>query len=121
MQLASAVGGQKNDRAALGGNRPQLWNRDRKVGQELEQERLELVVGAVDLVDQQHHRPSGIGFDRVKQGPVQQEAARKQLAFVHASLSRPHRQQLARVVPVIDGVVQVDPLVTLQADQPSSE
>ena len=35
------------DRAALG-------DRDREVGQELEQERLELVVGAVDLVDQQH-------------------------------------------------------------------
>ena len=36
--------------------RAELGDRHRRVGEHLEQERLELVVGAVDLVDQQHRR-----------------------------------------------------------------
>ena len=42
-----------------------------KSDEHLQQEGLELVVGAVDLVDQQHGaRP---GAQRVQQGPLQQE------------------------------------------------
>ena len=40
----------------LARDRPDLGDRDLEVGEDLEQERLELVVGAVDLVDQQHDR-----------------------------------------------------------------
>ena len=118
VQLPGAVGGQHHDRPPRGGDRPELGDRDREVRQELQQERLELVVGAVDLVDQQHDGLRGIGFERLQQRPAQQEAPAEQLALVDAALGRPQRQQLARVVPVVDRVVQVDPLVALQPDQP---
>src|SRR6185437_14585277 len=91
---------------------------DRKVGQELQQERLELVIGAVDLVDQQDDGFVRARFQGVEQRPAQQEAAREQLTLVDASLGGAERQQLAGVIPVVDGVVDVDPLVALEADQP---
>src|SRR6185437_11150721 len=110
-----AVRGQDHDRALLGRDRAELGDRDREVRQELEQERLELVVGAVDLVDQQHHR--SVVLERVEQRSPQEVPSGEQLALVDASLGGAQGQQLTRVVPVVDRVVQVDALVTLQADQ----
>ena len=99
-----------------GRDRPELRDRDREVGQELEQEGLELVVGAVDLVDQQHGRPALV-LQRLQQRPPQQELGPEQLARRRARLGRPDREQLALVVPVVDRVVEVDALVALQPDQ----
>ena len=48
VQLAGAVRGHDDERATLRRDRPQLRDRDLEVGQELEQERLELVVGPVE-------------------------------------------------------------------------
>ena len=59
----------------------------------------------------------GASLQRVEQRPAQQEAPREQLALVDPALGRPQREQLPRVVPVVHRVVQVDPLVALQADQ----
>ena len=44
------------DRPLTRADRAEFRNRDREVRQELEQERLELIVGAVDLVDQEDDR-----------------------------------------------------------------
>ena len=46
---------------------PKLGDGDRGFGHQLEQERLELVVGAVDLVDQQHNGPRAGVLDRLQQ------------------------------------------------------
>ena len=46
--------GDDDDRRHLGPHGAQLGHGHRVVGQHLEQERLELVVGPVDLVDEQH-------------------------------------------------------------------
>ena len=78
MQLARAVRREHHERPPPRGHRPQLGDRDREVGEELEQERLELVVGAVDLVDQQHD--VAVGLERLEQRPAQQELAAEQLA-----------------------------------------
>jgi hypothetical protein len=56
-------------------------------------------------------------LDRLQQRPAQQEAAREQLALVDAALGGAEREQLARVVPVVQRLVDVDALVALQADQ----
>ena len=45
-----------------------------EVGQHFEQERLERLVGAVELVDQQHRRARGVGLERLQQRPLDQEA-----------------------------------------------
>ena len=55
-QLARAVRGQHHVRPMLGVDRAELRDRHLEVGQHFEQERLELLVGAIDLVDQQHRR-----------------------------------------------------------------
>ena len=93
----------------------ELRDRDLEVRQELEQERLELVVGAVDLVDEQDD--GSVVLERLEQRAAQQEAPREQLALVDAALGGAQREELARVVPVVERLVDVDALVALQADE----
>jgi hypothetical protein len=57
-------------------------------------------------------------LDRLEQRAAQQEPAREQLALVDAALGGAQREQLAGVVPVVQGLMDVDALVALQADQP---
>src|SRR5271154_6452302 len=71
VQLAGAVGGEYDQRRAGRLDRADLGDADLEVGQHLEQERLEFVIGAVDLVDQQHRLIPGP--DRLQQRPLQQE------------------------------------------------
>ena len=54
--LAAAIGRQDHVRDVLGADRAELGNRHLEVGQDLEQERLEALVGPIDLVDQQDGR-----------------------------------------------------------------
>src|SRR5881398_708898 len=53
-ELPHAVRGHDDVRDALGIDHAQLWDRDLILGQHLEEERLELLVRPVDLVDEQH-------------------------------------------------------------------
>ena len=64
VQLARAVG-RDDQRTAPRPNRSDLRDRDLEIGEDLEQERLELLVGAVDLVDQQHGADRAV--DRLQQ------------------------------------------------------
>ena len=91
-----------------------------------EQVGLELVVGAVDLVDEQHRRRTLAGLDRPQQRPLDEEALLVQLGLqgvgrppgrLAAGLGGAQVEQLAAVVPVVDGLGGVDALVALQADQ----
>ncbi len=102
----------------------ELGNSDLIVGQHLEQIGLELLVGAVDLVDQQHRRV-GLG-DCLEQRAFQQVGLGEDvlLAGRGTKLARfqdLYRQELALVVPLIDGSIDVQPFVTLQADEPAVE
>ena len=56
VQVARPVRGQHDDRLFGGAQRAALGNGNLEVGEEFEQEGLELLVGAVDFVDQQHRR-----------------------------------------------------------------
>src|SRR5262245_26050022 len=86
VELTRAIRGEDDGRAASRSNRPDLRNRDLEVGQDLEQERLELVVGAVDLVDQQD---DGVGaLDRLEQRPADQEVRAEQLLLGDRPLLR---------------------------------
>ena len=119
VQLARAVRGEDHRRLATGANRAELGDRDLEVGEHLEQERLELLVGPVDLVDQQHDRL--VGVDRLEQRPADQELGPEELVLRHGALLRgADVQQLARVVPLVDGVRDVEALVALQPDQPGA-
>ena len=56
-------------------------------------------------------------LERLEQRPAQEEAPREQLTLVDAALGRAQGEQLARVVPVVERLVNVDALVALQPDQ----
>ena len=124
MQLAGAVGGEHDQRRCSGLDRPDLGDGDLEVRQQLEQERLELVVGTIDLVDQQDGLIAGA--HRLEQWALQQELRTEQL--VHCVVvrelplgQRPDLQHLAGVVPLVQGLVRIDALVALQPDQPPVE
>ena len=91
-----------------------------RLRQQLEQERLEVVVGAVDLVDQQHRGPRARVLERAQQRPPDQVVRAEQLLLAQrraAGVRQPDAQQLAGVVPLVERLRRVDPLVALQADQ----
>ena len=127
VQLAGAVRGEDHQRPPLGPDRPDLGDRDLEVREQLQQEGLELVVGAVDLVDQQHRRLRVVVVDRVQQRPALEELRAEQLvqALLAAAglggLERADVEQLPGVVPVVEGVRDVDALVALEADQAGAE
>ena len=85
------------------------------------------LVGAVELVDQQHRRAGRIGLERLQQRPLDQEALGEHvvlepLAVVRAlGLGDADRDHLRGVVPLVDRGRDVEPLVALQADQPAPE
>src|SRR5206468_3153499 len=92
-------------------------NGDRPVGKDLEQERLELVVGSVDLVDEQDRRYVAVVRERSQQWTLHEETLGVQLVLVDAFVARLHRAQveeLTRVIPLVDGLRRVDSLVALQ-------
>ena len=120
MQLPGAVGGQHHHGRLLGRHGADLGDRHGRVGEHLEQEGLELLVGAVQLVHQQHR--AGPRAHRAQQRPLHQElrpvelggaAGRVELAV----LDGPGVEELARVVPLVEGLAGVDSLVALEPDE----
>src|SRR5215203_1065911 len=123
VDLTGAVGGQDGHGRAFGPDGAQFRDRDGEIREDLEKECFELVVGAVHLVYEQHgrHRPAMLQR-------LQQRTAGKELAVVEVALDAfpifaaegfggPNVEELARVVPLVDGLVDVYALVALQADE----
>ena len=107
MHVARAVRREHRDRRHLGAHDAELGHRDRPVGEDLEQERLELVVGPVDLVDEQHRRHRRRRARARAAAAAHEEPLGVELVLVDlgaARLDRPQVQQLARVVPLVDGL-----------------
>jgi hypothetical protein len=105
------------------GDGPELGHRHRPVRQDLEEEGLELVVGPVDLVDEEDRRRS---LTVVADGPQQRPAHQEPLVVepvldvvgtLPRGLGRPQVQELAGVVPLVHGLRDVDALVALEADE----
>ena len=126
MDVAGAVGGDDHPRRGGGGEPPNLGHSHRVIRQDLQQERLELVVGPVDLIDQQHRGRAVGGGDGPQQGALDQEALGVQLVFegiggflggAAGGLRRAEVQKLAGVVPLVHRLGHVDAFVALEADQ----
>ncbi len=126
VDLARPVRGQDHPRRGLGLDRADLGDRDLEVRQDLEQVRLELLVGAVDLVDEQHRRDAVGRLERLEERPADEEVGAEdvvggRLLGLAARLEQPDLEHLARVVPLVDRGVDVETLVALQPDQPRAE
>jgi hypothetical protein len=87
------------------------------IGEHLEQERLELLVRAIDLVDEEHDRL--LRVDRLEQRATDEELGPEELLLRHrALLRRPDVEELTWVVPLVHRVRDVETLVALQANEP---
>ena len=122
-QLARVVAGEQHDRLCARIDAAELGDRDLEVREHLEQHRLELLVGLVDLVDQQHDRL--LGGDRAQQRPREQELLAEDVVLdglpagvVGLGLDP---QQLLAVVPLVERLGLVEPLVALQAHELAAE
>ena len=105
----------------------QLGDRDLEVGEDLEQHRLELLVGLVDLVDQEHDRlgvrdraQERAGEDEVLGEDLGLDARRTPRGRCRPVLGRALRldvEELLAVVPLVKRLGLVEALVALEADQ----
>src|SRR5581483_1183458 len=120
VELSRPVGGEDHVRPLPRLDRAELRDRHLEVREHLEQERLELLVGPVDLVDQEQRPP--LGLERFEHGSADQELAAEQLRLVHrAGLGCAYVQELAGVVPLVHRVRDVEALVALQPDERRAE
>ena len=115
VHLASAVARHDDDRGDRRLDGSKLRHADREVGEHLEQEGLELVVGAVDLVDQQQGAVPEA--QRLQQRAGEQEALVVQLGLVVAGalarrLDGAQVQQLTGVVPGVQRLGAVEKIET---------
>src|SRR4051794_27998941 len=118
-ELARVVGGQQHDRVGARLDPAELGDRDLEVGEDLQQHRLELLVGLVDLVDEQDDRL--LAGDRRHQRAGEQELLAEDvlLDVLPAGLAALglDAQQLLAVVPLVERLGLVEALVALQAHQ----
>ena len=79
-----------------------------EVAQHFKQKRFERLVGAVDLVDQQHRRAGVVGLERLQERPLDQEAFGEHVAFEPLPIKRAlglcgaDRDHLRGVVPLVN-------------------
>src|SRR6185436_10346485 len=103
--------------------RSQFWNRDLEFGEQFQQKPFELLVGAIDLVDEQDGGPRARGIDRLQEWPLDEERVAVELVMRAGAIDRFGRvenaqfEQLTRVVPFVERVSDVEPLVALEANQ----
>ena len=123
MHFACPIRRDHDDRRLRRANRSELGDGDLEIGQQFEQIAFELLVRAVDLVDQQDRRLAFRLLDGAKQGPLDEEGIREEFPLGCPRIQRvrpleqPNLENLPRVVPLVDGVADVEAFVTLQPNQ----
>ena len=127
VHFARAVRGEDHERRLRGRDRSELGDRDLELRQQFEQVAFELLVGAIDLVDQQDRGPRARRVDGLQQRPLDEERVAVELASracaVEAAggLEDAQLEELPRVVPLVDRVRDVQPFVALQTDEVGAE
>jgi hypothetical protein len=130
VHVAGAIRGQHDEWRLLGPKRPELGDRHRVVGQDLEKECLEFVVGPVDFVNDQHRRSEAF-----RRGMMARRSGRRTKnrsennssstvrtssgppACRAAEFGGPQMEQLSGEVPLVDRLADVDSLVALETNQ----
>ena len=122
MDFAGAVRRDDDDRAVFGAQRADFGDRDLEIRQQFEQETFKFFVGAVKLVDQQHRARLVAVINRLQQRALEQKFFREDVVgdsgvAVRLCLPGLNFEQLARIIPLVNRVVDVQPFVALQANQ----
>ncbi len=124
VQVAAPVGGEHHDGRAGRSEGAELRDGDGELPQELEQQRLEFVVGAVDLVDEQDGGSVAAMADAAQDRAFEEILLGVQVGLggnLAARFGEPDREQLTLVVPVVEGLGDRQSLVALQPDQRATE
>ena len=123
VDLARTVRGEDHHRDVLGADRADLGHGHLEVGEELQEKRLQLLIGAVDLVDEEHGSPFVGGVDRLQQRPLEEELLGEEIvanrlpALAAGRFDRAQIEHLARIIPLVDRRRRVEAFVALEADQ----
>src|SRR6185437_2628292 len=116
MDLARAVGGDDDDRRLLGLDHAQLRDRHLEIAEQLQQERLERLVRAVELIDQQNLGAADLALQVLQQRPFDQEPFGENvrgdavLGFAVRRFGEADLQHLARIIPFIYRARDIEPL-----------
>jgi len=99
-----------------------------EVGKNLEQERLELFVRAIDLVDEQDRRFSLVVLDRLEQRTFDEKCRAEDLALdacavvgFRSAFGEADVEYLLGIVPFVERMADIEALIALQSDEPTSE
>ena len=120
-QFPGAVGGQENQRYALGREGAEFGNGDLIIGKDFQEIGLEFLIGAVDLVNEEN---DGIfRLDGFEQGAAQQIVLLKNVVLALLggqilALGNLDGQELPLIVPFVNGGGDIETLVALKPDQP---
>ena len=123
MDLARAIGGNDDDRRRRGLDRAQLGDSHLIFGQNLEQIRLEGLVGPVELVDQQYRRNAVVRLQRLQNRPADQEPLAENIGGQRLAIDlalrfgQPDLDHLPRIIPLVYRRRGVETFVALQAHQ----
>ena len=122
VQFARPVRRDDDRRGRLGRDTPDLGDRHGELREHLQQERFELVVRAVELVHQEHRARARA--DRCEQRTLHQEVRPEQILRRVSRRPRrpwPARRSAGAIVPFVERLRGVDPLVALEPDQPAPQ
>ena len=120
-ELADAVRGQDDVGRLRRLDGADLGDGDLELGEDLEQESLELLIGPVDLVDEEDGRRSRLA-DGLEEGALDEKGRREDGRLLLGqrmarALLELDVQELLRVVPLVQRLGGVETLVTLEPDQ----
>ena len=122
MNFPRAIGGEKHVGPMLCRDRAEFGDGDLKIRQHLEQKRLELHIGAIDLVDQQHRRVGAVGLDRLEQRTLDQIFLTEDLGLDFLLIAvldffELDAQHLLGIIPLVESRVGVEPFIALEPNQ----
>ena len=126
VDFAGPVAGQDYHRRPLGADGADLRDAHREIAQELEEEGLELLVGPIDLVDQQHGGRAAPAVQGAQQRSPDQELLTEDVPGgrgprLSPRLQEPDLEHLAGIVPLVHRGVHVETFVALEPDQLGAE
>lgn len=120
MELATPVRREDHHRRPLGVKRTEFGNRHRRFTEEFEEQRFELVIGPVDLVDQQHRDHRSLVTNAREDRAFLQELLGEQVRVVDRRVARLREadgEQLTLVVPLVESLRGREAAVALQAEK----
>ena len=120
MELPGAIRGENHDWWRLCDDSSYLGDGDLEVRQQLEEERFEFIIRTVDLVNQQNTLISGPNC--FQEGTLEEELCCEEpldgiLAVNLVFGQGANMQHLTGIVPLVQGLICVDALITLETDQ----